>query len=268
MSQRPYVDRYNSQRAKVAPDPELIPQTQYHWNYYCNTEQTGIDEYGVNQPTTCINGADHNCNWPAMRNEQYVPNFWRQTRERYITNQHYRVKTLSVDAQPGQTGTATVQFQYPVNIIKFGFVPDESQIGNIVDVSGVRNMTQGVLFKQYPKGTKEFEVSAEFFEYISIGYRVTIQDGTNSTDLGEVVLIDLDNNAFTTENGSNFDFSETATLTVTKPFVQQWEISSIEKKSFQYDLYSYLDPSFTLTLTYTNQGNQPAHFVFEYEISY
>lgn len=272
MSVHPYVDRYQTQRSLTKPDVNTIPVTQWHWSYYCTTEQAGIDEYGVGQPPTCYNDPDRSNPTHVItsmaQNEAYTPNFYRRERERYITNQHYRVKTVSVDAPAGQTVSSTFDFLYPVNIVRFGFTPSDSDVGNVVDVSFRRDMAQGVLFKQYAKGTKDFEVSVEFMAYINIGYGVTIQDGTNTTDLGEVVSIDLPNNAFTTQNGSSADFSESATLTVTKPLVQQYEIGSIEQKSYSFDLYTYKDPSFTGTVTYTNSGTEDAHFVFEYEIAY
>jgi hypothetical protein len=267
MSTTPYNDRY-LQRSKNIPDTSIIPRTQWHWNYYCETEQSNVDEYAALMPTTCINGVDHVLNTEnnpvATRDEAYVPNTFRIESETYLTNGHYRCKTLAVDVEAGATNSVQLTYPYAINIVRAAFIPRRA--GDIVDVTIARDFTQGDLVTaDYPVGTTSWLVSPEFLPYIGIGSRISITDGTTTDDLGEVSTVDATAMSFTSTKASGDDFKVSATLSVAKPYIDQYETISTDKKIVESPMCQYVPLGSYLNLTYTNNGTNSVHFVLELE---
>ncbi len=200
--------------------------TVYNYRLYCNTESTWkYDYWGTVPPTKCTNDSSHNINSNSVNvigqisqnkvsiNEEQPPI------NQPATGGHFRRITKAFDIAPQTTQSLIFSFPYPVSILGGYMNTQNSQQGDITSIHIAPDTVIGVITSNVAINDTIINVSPTVITNIFVGAFVNLTNGTNVSNLIEVISIDKINNTITLYSGSNLAFTASAPTYVRVTYV-------------------------------------------------
>lgn len=195
------------------------------WRIYCNTEgdfQSWYLPHDAPPPTTCPNDTLHDVN-PDSVNEvtSYIPNEFTLKEEERATGGHFFTPTIVVVADCDATTTYEETMFVDTNTLGITFTTTAEHTGDTIQLVAAPNTTVGGIAANVALGDTVITVQPSVIANVFRGpMLVTLDDGTNTADLGRIKSIDSGANTLTVETPSSAAFAA-ATPTLVKITVER-----------------------------------------------
>lgn len=233
----------------------------YKYRIYCNTEGTNVVGFGLSAPTVCYNNNSHSVDLASVAQLDEITTETVKIKEEDIpTGGHYgcTVKTLNIDAGVDVMSDITFSFDYPVTVMSTLFITGPEHENDIFDVYLGPNTSIGTLSGNVSIGASTFDVDASVMNYAQIGYIITLDDGANADNVGQITNIDTVNNQITCTGTTTHSFLST-TPTIVKStvyMVSNFEIGPAWQYSMGVDKIggSYLPANTEIQIKYINKS--------------
>lgn len=249
----------------------------YKWRIWCDDESAYVFrwlEAGDGEPTTCPNNSSHTISSGLNRIvEIRNPDEVVIKQELVATGGHYQWVSKAFDAIANSTTTHSFSYPLDVNVIQATFIAAQENVGDVWTWALNPNTTIGSLTSNASIGDTVLNVSSTVTENAKVGYNITLTDGTNTNDLGQVVSIDSVNGTITTENATTnaFDFTTPTFVQVTVYFCKDMEFGHpwiLEYGSAKITS-TFLPANTNIVITYTNNHpTQDKRIVVYIEVMY
>lgn len=165
------------------------------WNVFCNNENqyVDIDTFNDVTPLICPNSLDHTIDPDKtvikFRNNVSEIKILEETMESNIsrTGGYYIAEGFDFEMLPGRSNNVK-QFDIPISVIAMTFSPiSTDNIGDRFDVVINPDTVIGAIANVVNIGDTEIPLNDTAFQYATIGFYLTIDDGVNNHDLGIVI---------------------------------------------------------------------------------
>jgi hypothetical protein len=248
----------------------------HEWEVYCITDSVYRKLWDTEEPTTCPDNNGHtiSTNPPPRIIQTINSHDVKIIEEDGITQGIYKFKGFSLDVPSGTSGNVTSQtlmFSYPISLINGWFISSKGMAGDIIDLSVADNTVIGAIGAPVYTGNTEMTVTSTVTDNLSIGYFTSLTDGSQFSDLGEVLAIDKINSTITVQTPSTNTFSPLSPTYVIMQ-VKVVENFSIPVENERYAFAEkkvggkYLPANTPIYVKYTNnEGNAK---VFSYNMEY
>ena len=185
--------------------------TVYKYRVHCIAENIAVIVWGTTPPTICPNDhVDRTIDTTkttiigSVSTQSFIV---KQPTTGYFQNTSKKLTILS-----GSAGDVTTHdFTWPMDILfwKAEIYPDISNVGDQIDVIADPMKISGVLTVDAITGDTILNVPSALVnsENISKGLEITLNDNTNSQNVGRITAINTVNNTITVENALSFNFN-------------------------------------------------------------
>lgn len=250
--------------------------TVKQWEVYCTVEESYKRVWSIDAPTKCPDNITHAISTnPGPRITNYVSNKKvKIIEEDGETQGIYKLHGFTREIPEGNVGdvsTFTHTWKYPITLSNGWFISTNDMKGDIIDCVVADNLTIGVISSPVNIGDSNVSVSSTVIPNLFNGYTLTLTDGVNIDNMGEVVELNNGNNIVTVENNSQHYYSPLSP-TYVKMGVKVIENFSIPAGEQRYAFAEkkiggkYIPKDIPVVIKYTNNtGNSK---VFMYNIEY
>jgi len=247
--------------------------TVYLYRVYCATEGQYVTTWATEPPTTCPNNNTHTIDVSSIVIIDSISSEEIEVKSTMSgTNGHYKTIGYTIDIEPGVNIVTTKDISYPYATSVRGsrLVVRDENIGDNIEVVAAPNTQVGIITSDVNIGDTTISVSST--THTDIGYRITLNDGTHTSELGEVFGIDSTNNTITVATPSDQSYSA-ATPTfveITVPRIENLDLfltGPIELGSSE--IGGTTNPKNTIMrLLYTNKSSDAKKFQGILELFY
>ncbi len=190
--------------------------TVYKYRVHCISEDKAVIVWGTTTPTICPN--DHADRTIDTSKTTIIGTV--STQEFTVnepTTGYFQHTTKKLTIPSGATGAETSHdFTWPMDILvwKVEFNPDTDNVGDQFDVIADPLKASGVLTANAVINDTVLNVPAALVnsEDISKGVEITLDDTTNTQNVGRITAIDTVNNTITVETALSFNFNSSVTV--------------------------------------------------------
>jgi hypothetical protein len=184
-----------------------------------------------------------------------------------VTNGNYGLCSHSFDIQPNSTGSYTFSFPFPISISSVHFTTNASHTGDIVNCWTAPHTPVGSITSNVSVGDATVNVTQSAAQELIPGCTVTLNDGTNTCEMGRAFAIDSVNLKVTCETASSNTFSTTTPTAVqmSYPTVSNFEIADPNLISLGENHIgaAFLPANVPIMVTYQNKSQMESkHFCF------
>lgn len=125
------------------------------------------------------------------------------------TNGNFRVEGFSIDiaAGPGVTTTYDLSYPYNTSIRGVSLFVDTDNIGDVLNVTAAPDTVVGTITSPISLSDTVIEVTPSVIANVQIGYLIKVSDGVNTSDLGEIVGLDIPNTTITVSNPADNNYA-------------------------------------------------------------
>lgn len=185
-----------------------------NYKIYCTTENIYVSGWGVVSPTTCYHNNTHTVNPNSVQIIDTISsNTFSVKEDKIEVSRNTTVYSISIlDIAPGETKSVTYTFPIPVSLYSFIITPDATNKGDIYSIIAAENTTLGLIVADLAINDTSLIAPTAFLLYATVGYHVSITDGTNTQDLGLVLTKDMETGVITFQNPIQYIFLASNTL--------------------------------------------------------
>lgn len=174
--------------------------TWIKWRVYCITEDAwseGILTENQGVPISCFNNALHTINTASHQQLEVLSDTIVNIKEETIpTNGYYKSKGYCITCEPGVT-TTEYTFPHPITALSIVFSTDISQKDDKLETIVAPDTIIGVITETASPSQTSISVNSTVLEHASLGFFLTLSDGTNTNQLGIISNIDKINSVIT-----------------------------------------------------------------------
>jgi len=185
-----------------------------NYKIYCLTENAYISGWGILPPTQCYNNNTHTVNADSVQLISSVDSNEVTIKEDKIQiSRNTRVIQIPlINASPGET--VTVDFTFPINmsLYLFDYSTGSDNILDELSILANPDTVLGLIGSDIEVGDTTFIGPPALISYASLGFYLTIFDGTNYDDVGIITNIDYNTNIVTVDVPTVHAFSAANTL--------------------------------------------------------
>jgi len=185
----------------------------YRYQLKCLTEELNVFVWSDVPPTTCPNNNTHSIDSTSISIiETVAENTVTVLEEKKPTQGLYRMDGHTFDILPGPNVTTlcNVSYPYPITAIDMIIQQEGQHYGDIINVVSSPNTIIGVLTNNVSIGDTVLSVSPTVLDIIKLGYSVTLNDGVQQQDMGDVININKTTSQLTINNASTKEFLATS----------------------------------------------------------
>lgn len=185
--------------------------TLYKWRVYCATdskyEYIWLDETN-SAPTTCPTNTAHTITTSLTKiYEIRSPASVEITQKAGAIGDNFKWDTVAFTATANTTTTHSFSYPFDINMLEATILSSSENTGDNMSWVVSENTTIGAITANVSVSDNVINVSSTVIDYIQVGFKANLFDGSNTEDLGYVISIDSENSTITTENASTQAFS-------------------------------------------------------------
>lgn len=160
-----------------------------------------ISGYRNTVPIYCPNSTSHQIDAAgieALDSVQTQQIFVSQNDQTVPVGGYFLCDQITMNIPTGSTGLDTnydVSYPYNINAFNVTFLSSSNNIGDVVNVITIPDTPIGILLSGMTGGVNSLNISNT--QLLNNGFFITITDGTNTDDLGEITSIDTVNGIIT-----------------------------------------------------------------------
>lgn len=241
------------------------------WELFCDTENIHVTGYTENDesPEKCFNNIEHVISKKPKAIRKIKNNTIRIKEEYMQTGGNFKAISKKMTCPVG-ISVHDHSFDYPISALSITLNTSALNTNDIVETDVGPDTVIGIITSDVAADTNVINVSRTAIEILNVGYKVTLDDGTNQDFLGIVTSIDLNNNTITTKNNTTHAFLTTSPTYVkmTVNIIEDFTIGYPGRYEIGKDKIggSYVPPSTVIRVTYNNTGAETVDFyaVIEY----
>lgn len=187
-----------------------MTSTLYDFNFYCVTESKYVDVWApeLPSPLLCPNNSAHTINADSVSIAQTV------SQQQFIALEaskgYYQAKSVCVHIPAGATGSIYTQdISWTANILLWTmtlYVSDDS-IEDVISLISGPDTTIGYITASAGIGATTITVSSTVITNVTRGLNITLYDGVNRNELGEITAINTSTNTLTFQTATTTAFS-------------------------------------------------------------
>jgi hypothetical protein len=248
----------------------------YKYRVFCTTDSQNefiwLDE-NDSEPTTCPVNTAHTIDGSKTTIvDSRKPETFRIKEESTPTGEHFMCETKVINTDANDTSENDYSWPYPISILAVYMITTSDHEGDNFEAMIAPNTTIGTITSDVSANDTVITVSQTVIDNTSVGYYVTLDDGTNSDNLGHVLAIDKVAKTLTVETAAVNSFSA-ATPTYVKQtvyylrnyeFGPAWEYVIGESKIGA----SYMPANTVLRARYTENSGTNKKLVVKFEYLY
>ena len=179
----------------------------------CTTDNTFEYVWSELEPTKCPTNTSHTIDTSKTSIIDTKTNDAILVREESVpTGGHFKTETIVMNINASSTFQQGYTWNFPISILAVYLVTTSDHEGDNLEISVSPNTIIGGITSNVDINDIIITVSDTVIQNTSIGYKIILDDGTNSNDLGYVTNVDIDNKqlTITTPATHSFDTSNTA----------------------------------------------------------
>ena len=238
------------------------------YRIYCNTEAQYQYVWNDSPPVACPVNTAHTVDPTTIAIVDTVSNdSVNVIQQAGTTNGNYGLCSHSFDIQPNSTESYTFSYPYNCSISSVHFTTNSSQTGDLVSCWTAPHTPIGSITSNVSVGDTVVSVSQTAIQELCLGYLVTLNDGTNTCEMGRAFAIDSVNLKVTCEMASTAAFSAATPTAVQMSFptVSNFEIADPNLISLGENHIgaAFLPANVPITVIYQNKSQMESkHFCF------
>lgn len=247
--------------------------TIYQWRIRCTTDNKFEYVWNPDKPTKCPSNINHAIDSTKTTVVDRIdPNFIRIQEESTPTGNNFKIETKVLTSPGVGISKLDIRWPFPVSIFSASFVGTTDHVGDVFNVDVSPNTTIGVLTANVSTGDTILNVTPTVIEYLNIGRKVKISDGTNVNNLGYVININEANNQITVDTAvvNNFSATSPTYVIMTVKLIEDFEIGPPWEYEFAKRKIggTYVPANTLIQLSYDNKTNTPKKLIFAIEFTY
>ena len=169
-------------------------QNVNQYRLFCDTESAYVYTWQQSTPVCCPNNNTHLIDTNSIS----VINSVNTNSVNVIQSSseipgNYRVENISLSIPPNTTITKDISWPYPIGVLTVNWDSYDIHTGDIINSYVAPNTTIGGVTQPINSGDNQIHVSSTVFEYINLGYLVSINSGSQTINMGECCGIDIAN---------------------------------------------------------------------------
>lgn len=228
-----------------------------------------ISGYRENVPSHCPNSVDHTINSAGIQPLDSVLSkqiYIGQNAPTVPVGGYFSCEQINVNVAASSITNYDVSFPYNINAFTVTFLPSAENIGDIINIVTIPNTPIGGLLANISSGVNTLNISN--VNLVSYGFSVSITDGINTDDLGEITSIDIVNNTITCSVNTVNNFNAGSVILIGIPRVKNFLITKagIITLGIAKIGSSGLPSNKISRLIYTNNSSSDKTFAFMMEI--
>ncbi len=186
------------------------------------------------------------------------------------TNGRFKSKGFSITSLANTTSTHDFSFNFDIAPLVVKFKTGEMHRGDFFDMYIAPGVIIGAILAPVSIGNNSFTLTASSFHYLGIGYRVSVTDGINTNDLGEVIGIDYTTNVVTTSDTFDNNFTAGSFVKMTIHTIENYPITEPGDHNPGDSKIgaTYIPKNQIIRLVYTNNSNNDKIFAWNVEYLY
>ena len=249
--------------------------TLYKYRVHCTTDNQNefiwLDE-NDSEPTTCPTNTSHSIDSSKTTIvDSRKPENIRIKEESIPTGEHFMCETKVINTNANDTSENDYSWPFPISILAVYMITSDHE-GDNFEALIAPDTTIGTITSDVAADDTVINVSQTVIDNTSVGYILTLDDGTNNDNLGHVLAIDKVAKTITVETAAVNNF-----LAATPTYVKQtvyylrnyefgpaWEYVIGESKIGA----SYLPANTILRARYTNNSITNKKLVVKFEYLY
>ncbi len=241
---------------------------------YCITEDnTVFTDYRLDVPTTCPHNIDHKIDpsrtiiIDTIKSNTVVVD---ENSPTVTTGEYYRADQFELNVPAGKGATASYDISYPYNIGVYSatFFSTEVNIGDSFELIAYPDTPAGTISSDIEAGSTQLIISSA--STLNPGFYVSISDGKNSDNLGEIVSIDKTTNTITFSKPCTNLYSLGSVVTFSIPRIKNGKIINTNDMYLGFSKIGCagLPAGRIVRLNYTNSTDQEKTLNFVIELQY
>jgi hypothetical protein len=240
--------------------------TLYKWRIYCDTEQAWKYVWTENDtvgPSTCPENTNHAvASNSTSQIDELKPNAVEILEEAtpvgaIPTGGFFQLISRAFDCPGNTTTSSLIQYPHPISIMGGFLNTVESMVGDIVTITAAEGITVGALTSGVNINDTVINVSPTVLANVVTGRRVSLTDGTNTTDYITVISKNTVAGTITLRTGSPYAFSAGGLIRFQIVYCDSVELGSPGKYEMGTTKIggTYVLPNIPILVKYTNNGS-------------
>lgn len=251
----------------------MSSQTLSSYLIPCLTEGIQVlSDYVATVPTTCPHNVSHQIdasNIILCDTIQPITTTVDQN-SNVSTGGYFRIDGYTITTNANSTSTTNVVYQYNISGYAVILMPTADNIGDIINFVAIPNTPVGVLTADISAGATALGIGS--VAPLNPGFFLSISDGTNTANLGEIISLDGVNNIiyFTIPSAYNFAAATPSVVTIGIPRVKNFQFVTDDIIPLGVGKIgsSGLQAGQIVQITYTNNSNYQKTFFLYTELEY
>lgn len=241
--------------------------TVYYWRVYCTTDNQYEYVWNDSEPTVCPVNNSHTIDSSLTTIlDTLGENIVEIKEENTSTGGYYRAITRKITATANSTSVNDYTFPVPIAVYTIFFNTTSDHEGDVVSLEIAPNSNIGVVNADVSAGDTVFTVNSTVIDNAKLGFYITLNDGTNTDEVGQVVAIDEVNSTITVENPTTNSFLASTPTYVESTLVRVKDLEIGPPGEYKLGTGkiggSYVPANTTIRVIYVNNGSNTKNTIF------
>lgn len=184
--------------------------TVNEYQLWCLTEATYITKWDTHEPMTCPNDSSHTIDPSSIVIIDIVSKTIATVSTSAAgTNNFWKADCYNfpIAAGPDVKTVVDISYPYPVSARASTIYMNAGNVGDMLTVHAAPNTTVGEITLPVASGDTVIHVDSGVVANIFPGFLFHLTDGTNTSDLGEVIYVDQENQTVSVTVGADRDYT-------------------------------------------------------------
>jgi hypothetical protein len=251
----------------------MSTRTLNKYRLFCVTENKFVDTWNDIKPSVCPTDGMHTIDTNSITIIDSISSNDVNVVQSQpgSTGDNYRVEGFSITIPANSQVYKDMSWNYPIGVMTVNFCIGSDHIGDIIDGYIAPNTTIGVLTQSVTQGDSVINVSHSVFQYLNVGYILTLTNGHQKVDLGECIHLDVPNNTITCELPANSPIAAGAYVQMSIHNIKNFQIcepANVVSLATKHLVSTALPKGIIARLVYTNKSNIDKTFSYYTEFLY
>jgi hypothetical protein len=223
----------------------------------CSSENNLVYTWSETTPSKCPNNTNHLIDLSSIKIiDNVIQNTVTILQSDGATGEHFCVESKQLIIPANSTVHTDYTWPYPISVMTINWECDSSHIGDVINGYVVPNTTIGAITSNITQGDTLINVSSTVFQYIKVGFFVTVTNGYTTINFNEVLVLDKINNTLLLKTPASTSLNAPAYVKMTIRNMRNVILhSGITNLANKHVGSSALPANKVARLEYTNNGN-------------
>lgn len=246
------------------------------YRVFCTVENQYFTVWSDVEPDRCPNDGSHSINPILTSIVGRVNSNTVTISEEFIPTQGYFQTSSRVIDIPANSSVVhdTVSFDYRITVFAVIFQTAAVHEGDMLEIEINPEGRVGIITSDVNIGDTIINVSPTVFDHAFIGMFLTLDDGVNNINVGEVIGLDKANNTLTLKTGSSHAFTASMTtptfVEITLKYVKELHLGPPREYHIGQDKIggASVPPNFPIRICYHNNTGTAKKLYLQYDYLY